>query len=75
MPKLKVLLLTAFLLVAPFCYSAGTTERHLLEQCISYEDLGTAIRYGTKLGGLPRLCRPESLGRTGSARNERDYHP
>lgn len=46
MPKLKVLLLTAFLLVAPFCYSAGTTERHLLEQCISYEDLGTAIRYG-----------------------------
>lgn len=46
MPKLKVLLLTACLLVAPFCYSAGTTERHLLEQCISYEDLRTAIRYG-----------------------------
>lgn len=46
MPKLKVLLLTACLLVAPFCYSTGTTERHLLEQCISYEDLRTAIRYG-----------------------------
>ena len=45
MSKIKSLLLTGSLLITIICtgFSANATERHLLEQTISYEDLGTAI--------------------------------
>lgn len=45
MSKLKVLLLTAYLFIGAVGHSVYAVERHLLEQSISYEDLGTAIRY------------------------------
>lgn len=46
MSKLKVLLLTAYLFIGAVGHSVVyAVERHLLEQSISYEDLGTAIRY------------------------------
>lgn len=45
MSKLKVLLLTAYMFIGAVGHSVYAVERHLLEQSISYEDLGTAIRY------------------------------
>lgn len=47
MSEIKKLLLAGALslAVACPCFSANATGRHLLEQTVSYEELGTAIRY------------------------------
>lgn len=54
MSKIKSLLLTGSLLITIICtgFSANATERHLLEQTISYEDLGNRHPLPPKLGGL-----------------------
>lgn len=45
MSKLKILLLTVYLFIVPVSHSVNAAERKLLENSISYNDLGTAIRY------------------------------
>ena len=47
MSKIKSLLLASSLCIATVCinFPAHATERHLLEQTVSYEELGNVLRY------------------------------
>ena len=62
MSKIKSLLLTGSLLITIICtgFSANATERHLLEQTISYEDLGTAILYHQSWVDYPKYTDRKS---------------
>lgn len=47
MSKIKSLLLASSVCIATVCinFPAHATERHLLEQTVSYEELGNVLRY------------------------------
>lgn len=62
MSKIKSLLLTGSLLITIICtgFSANATERHLLEQTISYEDLGSAILYQQSWVDYPKYTDRKS---------------
>lgn len=62
MSKIKSLLLTGSLLITIICtgFSANATERHLLEQTISYEDLGTVILYHQSWVDYPKYTDRKS---------------
>lgn len=53
MSKIKSLLLASSVCIATVCinFPAHATERHLLEQTVSYEELGNVLRLPAKLGG------------------------
>ena len=53
MTKTRFLLFASALLMATVCISLHAAERHLLEEAISYEDLGKAIIYQQKWVNYP----------------------
>ena len=50
---LKSVMLVICISSNALCFSANAEERHLLEECIKYEDLGTAIRFNQSWVNYP----------------------
>lgn len=73
MSKIKSLLLTGSLLITIICtgFSANATERHLLEQTISYEDLGTVILYHQSWVDYPKYTDRKSWQEKVDPKSER----
>ena len=69
MSKIKSLLLASSVCIATVCinFPAHATERHLLEQTVSYEELGNVLRYRQSWVDYPaytdrKIWGKESLG-------------
>ena len=57
MSKIKSLLLASSVCIATVCinFPAHATERHLLEQTVSYEELGNVLRYRQSWWTIPPI--------------------
>ena len=76
MSKIKSLLLASSVCIATVCinFPAHATERHLLEQTVSYEELGNVLRYRQSWVDYPAYTDRKSWKRENSPRNEGAYH-